>query len=215
MTDRKDLVIIGSGPAGLSAAVYAQRAMLDQVVIEKEPFSGGQIITTERIDNYLGLYGMGGYELAMKFREHADALSVPFLEGEVTAINDDGEVKQITLASGKTIETKAVLFATGARHKTLSVKGEKELAGAGVSYCATCDGAFSAERRRLSWAAAMWRWKMPCIFPTFVKKFILSIDVMDFAERRCFSRRSRKRKISNFSPFMRYRRSVATAKWRK
>ena len=129
MTDRKDLVIIGSGPAGLSAAVYAQRAMLDQVVIEKEPFSGGQIITTERIDNYLGLYGMGGYELAMKFREHADALSVPFLEGEVTAINDDGEVKQITLA-------------TGARHKTLSVKGEKELAGAGVSYCATCDGAF-------------------------------------------------------------------------
>ena len=60
MTDRKDLVIIGSGPAGLSAAVYAQRAMLDQVVIEKEPFSGGQIITTERIDNYLGLYGMGG-----------------------------------------------------------------------------------------------------------------------------------------------------------
>ena len=142
MTDRKDLVIIGSGPAGLSAAVYAQRAMLDQVVIEKEPFSGGQIITTERIDNYLGLYGMGGYELAMKFREHADALSVPFLEGEVTAINDDGEVKQITLASGETIETKAVLFATGARHKTLSVKGEKELAGAGVSYCATCDGAF-------------------------------------------------------------------------
>ena len=129
MTDRKDLVIIGSGPAGLSAAVYAQRAMLDQVVIEKEPFSGGQIITTERIDNYLGLYGMGGYELAMKFREHADALSVPFLEGEVTAINDDGEVKQITLASGETIETKAVLFATGARHKTLSVKGEKELAG--------------------------------------------------------------------------------------
>lgn len=142
MTDRKDLVIIGSGPAGLSAAVYAQRAMLDQVVIEKEPFSGGQIITTERIDNYLGLYGMGGYELAMKFREHADALSVPFLEGEVTAINDDGEVKQITLASRETIETKAVLFATGARHKTLSVKGEKELAGAGVSYCATCDGAF-------------------------------------------------------------------------
>ena len=142
MADRKDLVIIGSGPAGLSAAVYAQRAMLDQVVIEKEPFSGGQIITTERIDNYLGLYGMGGYELAMKFREHADALSVPFLEGEVTAIADDGEGKKITLASGETIETKAVLFATGARHKTLSVKGEKELAGAGVSYCATCDGAF-------------------------------------------------------------------------
>lgn len=142
MADKKDLVIIGSGPAGLSAAVYAQRAMFDQVVIEKEPFSGGQIITTERIDNYLGLYGMGGYDLAVKFREHADALEVPFLEDEVTSIVEEDGVKKITLASGGTIETKAVLFATGARHKMLSVKGEKEFAGAGVSYCATCDGAF-------------------------------------------------------------------------
>lgn len=215
MTDRKDLVIIGSGPAGLSAAVYAQRAMLDQVVIEKEPFSGGQIITTERIDNYLGLYGMGGYELAMKFREHADALSVPFLEGEVTAINDDGEVKQITLASGETIETKAVLLRQGhvIRHFPLRAKRNLPVPAFRTVQLATV--LFSAERRRLSWAAAMWRWRMPCIFPTFVKKFISSIDVMDFAGRRCFSRRSRKRKISNFSHFMRYRRSVATAKWRK
>ena len=74
MTDRKDLVIIGSGPAGLSAAVYAQRAMLDQVVIEKEPFSGGQIITTERIDNYLGLYGMGGYEIGPRPRFRSTAV---------------------------------------------------------------------------------------------------------------------------------------------
>ena len=119
----KDLVIIGSGPAGLSAAVYAKRAMLDVVVIEKAGFSGGQIVTTERVDNYLGLYGESGYSLAMKFREHADALSVPFIDGE-------------------TICTKNVLVATGAGHKKLSVKGEEELTGAGVSYCATCDGAF-------------------------------------------------------------------------
>ncbi|MGN1206070.1 MAG: NAD(P)/FAD-dependent oxidoreductase [Eubacterium sp.] len=142
MEDRKDLVIIGGGPAGLSAAIYAQRAMLDQVVIEKEPFCGGQIITTERIDNYLGLYGTNGYALAMKFREHADALEVPFMEGEVTGIIDDGDTKQITLASGDTILTKAIVFATGASHKMLSVKGEKEFSGVGVSYCATCDGAF-------------------------------------------------------------------------
>lgn len=81
--EKKDLVIIGSGPAGLSAAVYAQRAMLDQVVIEKEMFSGGQIVTTDRIDNYLGLYGENGYDLSVKFREHADALGVPFLEDAV------------------------------------------------------------------------------------------------------------------------------------
>ena len=76
----KDLVIIGSGPAGLAAAVYGKRAMLDEIILEREMIGGGQIITTERVDNYLGLYGISGYELAEKFREHAEALQVPFLE---------------------------------------------------------------------------------------------------------------------------------------
>lgn len=140
--DRKDLVIVGSGPAGLSAAVYAQRAKLNQVVIEKEMFSGGQIVTTERVDNYLGLYGESGYDLAVKFREHADKLGVPFMEDEVSKITDKGEYKEVYLKSGKVIETKAIVIATGANHRKLNVKGEKELTGAGVSYCATCDGAF-------------------------------------------------------------------------
>lgn len=140
--DRKDLVIVGSGPAGLSAAVYAQRAKLDQVVIEKEMFSGGQIVTTDRVDNYLGLYGESGYDLAVKFREHADKLGVPFMEDEVSKITDKGEYKEVYLKSGKVIETKAIVIATGANHRKLNVKGEKELTGAGVSYCATCDGAF-------------------------------------------------------------------------
>lgn len=138
----KDLVIIGSGPAGLSAAVYAQRAMLDQIVIEKEMFSGGQIINTDRIDNYLGLYGENGYDLAVKFREHADALEVPFVEGKVESIEDKGEYKEIHLEDGATVDAKAVIIATGAKHRLLNVKGEKEFTGAGVSYCATCDGAF-------------------------------------------------------------------------
>lgn len=140
--DRKDLVIVGSGPAGLSAAVYAQRAKLDQVVIEKEMFSGGQIVTTDRVDNYLGLYGESGYDLAVKFREHADKLGVTFMEDEVSKITDKGEYKEVYLKSGKVIETKAIVIATGANHRKLKVKGEKELTGAGVSYCATCDGAF-------------------------------------------------------------------------
>ena len=135
----KDLVIIGSGPAGLSAAVYAKRAMLDVVVIEKAGFSGGQIVTTERVDNYLGLYGDS---LAMKFREHADALSVPFIDAEVSSVENESEYKKVQLEDGETICTKNVLVATGAGHKKLSVKGEEELTGAGVSYCATCDGAF-------------------------------------------------------------------------
>lgn len=142
----KDLVIIGSGPAGLSAAVYAQRARLDQVVLEKEPFSGGQIVNTERVDNYLGMYGTSGYELAMAFRSHADELGVPFQEAEVAAVRNEGTHKVVELADGEQIETKAVIVATGAGHRSLGVTGEEKLTGAGVSYCATCDGAFFRDR---------------------------------------------------------------------
>lgn len=146
MADKmKDLIIIGSGPAGLSAAVYAQRAMLDQVVIEKG-FSGGQIVTTEQVDNYLGLYGENGYDLAMRFKDHADQLGVPFLEAEVTQITDSGDHKEVHLEGGEVLTAKAVILATGANHKQLGVPGEQEFSGAGVSYCATCDGAFFRNR---------------------------------------------------------------------
>ena len=146
MADKmKDLIIIGSGPAGLSAAVYAQRAMLDQVVIEKG-FSGGQIVTTEQVDNYLGLYGENGYDLAMRFKDHADQLGVPFLEAEVTQITDRGDHKEVHLEGGEVLTAKSVILATGANHKPLGVPGESEFSGAGVSYCATCDGAFFRNR---------------------------------------------------------------------
>lgn len=137
-----DVVIIGSGPAGLSAAVYAKRAMLDVLVLEKEPFSGGQIVKTEQVDNYLGLNETSGFDMAMKFKEHVDALGVPFKEGTVSAIEDRGTKKNVKLANGEDVETKTVIIATGARHKMLGVEGERRLTGAGVSYCATCDGAF-------------------------------------------------------------------------
>ncbi len=138
----KDLVIVGSGPAGLSAAVYAKRAMMDVVVLEKEAFSGGQIVNTEQVDNYLGLPGISGFDMGMKFREHADTLGVEFDDREVTAIEDHGDHKTVSLEDGSSIETKAVLIATGAKHRKLGVPGEDEFTGAGVSYCATCDGAF-------------------------------------------------------------------------
>ena len=138
-----DLVIIGSGPAGLSAAVYAKRACLDVVVLEKEPMGGGQMIYTQEVDNYLGLPETNGFDLAQKFEQHAKALEVPFISDEVDNVekNTDGTWK-ITGASGTVYETKTVLLATGAGHRKLGVPGEETLAGAGVSYCATCDGAF-------------------------------------------------------------------------
>lgn len=138
-----DLIIIGSGPAGLTAAVYAQRARLDTLVIEKAMVSGGQVLTTYEVDNYPGLPGIGGYDLGLKFREHADRLGARFAEDEVEKIEDEGEggIKRV-IGLGETYEARALILATGAVHRKLGVPGEEELAGAGVSYCATCDGAF-------------------------------------------------------------------------
>ena len=137
-----DLVIVGSGPAGLSAAVYAKRAKMNVLVLEKESFSGGQIVYTEQVDNYLGMYGKSGYELSEAYRSHAEALQVEFREANVEKIEEKEEHKVIILENGERIETKTLLIATGATHKKLLVPGEEEFFGAGGSYCATCDGAF-------------------------------------------------------------------------
>lgn len=141
MSENYDLVIIGSGPAGLAAAIYARRARLHALVLEKEMMSGGQVLTTEEVDNYPGLPGMNGFELGTKFREHADALGVVFAEDEVIKISDLGDWKQID-GRENSYKTRTVIIATGAMHQKLGVSGEEELAGMGVSYCATCDGAF-------------------------------------------------------------------------
>ncbi len=175
-----DLVIIGSGPAGLSAAVYAKRAGFHTLVLEKGAMSGGQVLTTYEVDNYLGMKGMNGFDLGMKFREHADHMGVEFLEAEAVSIEEGmesgvgetaelvacektdpsvkpgrrkeagedkkgGRIYRIVTNKGD-YETRAVLAATGAVHARLHVPGEEELAGMGVSYCATCDGAFFRNR---------------------------------------------------------------------
>lgn len=135
-----DLIIIGSGPAGLSAAIYGKRAGLELLVIEKNYMSGGQILNTYEVDNYLGLPGMNGFDMGMQFREHADKLGVEHAEGEVIGL-EDGSIKKVITTSGE-YEAYAVILATGAVHGHLNVAGEERLTGRGVSYCATCDGAF-------------------------------------------------------------------------
>lgn len=150
-----DLVILGSGPSGLGAAIYAQRAELKTLVIEKEMVSGGQVLTTYEVDNYAGLPGIGGFDLGMKFREHADNLGAEFAEDVVVRIEDAdpaeldmvqaaetaGGLKKI-VGENDTYYTRTVIIATGAHHRKLGVPGEEEMVGMGVSYCATCDGAF-------------------------------------------------------------------------
>lgn len=137
-----DVIVIGSGPAGLAAAIYAKRAELSLLVIEKAALSGGQVINTYEVDNYPGIPGIGGFELSMKFREHADKLGADFITGEVTDFALDNEIKEVTLDSGDVFRAKSVVIATGGAPRHLNVPGEAELSGMGVSYCATCDGAF-------------------------------------------------------------------------
>lgn len=141
-----DLIIIGAGPAGLSAAVYGRRAGLDLMVIEQMPMGGGQVVDTYEVDNYLGMPGINGFDLAQKFRSHADGLGVVFRSGRVTAIRDEGAFKAVETADGVSYEARTLILAGGAEHAKLGVPGEEKYRGQGVSYCATCDGAFFKKR---------------------------------------------------------------------
>lgn len=136
-----DIIIIGSGPAGLSAAIYAQRACLDTIVIEKNGISGGQVLNTWEVDNYPGFPGVTGFELSRQFREHANKLGARVVQDEVVQVELSENVKKV-VCEEETYEARCVILASGAHHRTLEVPGEEELRGAGVSYCATCDGAF-------------------------------------------------------------------------
>lgn len=137
-----DVIIIGSGPAGLSAAVYAKRANLHVLVVEKVYYGTGQIAESHQVDNYLGFSGISGYELGEKFREHAVSLGVEFKDGEAERFEVFAGGYKVYLKNGEILETKTVIYAAGAAHRHLDIHGEQEYSGRGVSYCATCDGAF-------------------------------------------------------------------------
>lgn len=136
-----DVIIIGSGPAGLAAAIYAQRAKLEMIIIEENYISGGQVVNTYEVDNYPGLPGINGMDLGMKMREHAEKMGAQFVRAKVVEIQAEGDIK-VVKTEDETYEAKTIIFAAGAKHRTLDIPGEKEFTGMGVSYCATCDGAF-------------------------------------------------------------------------
>ena len=141
-----DIVIIGSGPAGLSSAIYAQRAGLKAVVVEKNYLGTGQISESERVDNYPGLYGENGFDLGEKFRSHAESLGTEFIEGEAVKISKNATDYSIELDNGNSLETHTVIYAVGTERRKLQVEGEKEFSGRGVSYCAVCDAAFYKDK---------------------------------------------------------------------
>lgn len=137
-----DLIIIGSGPAGLSAAVYGKRAGFNILVMEKEAMSGGQILNTYEVDNYLGMPGVNGFDMGMEFHRHVKEMGVHFKNARVTGIEKTERNSFVITTEEGTEEAKSIIIATGATHALLDVSGEERLTGRGVSYCATCDGAF-------------------------------------------------------------------------
>lgn len=141
-----DLIIIGGGPAGLSAAIYGARARLKTLVVEKM-YAGGQAAITDRIENYPGFVeGIGGMELTEAMKMQAERFGAKFVNGEAQRIipKDNGFIVEL---KNEQLEAKAVILAMGAEARKLMVKGEKEFTGRGVSYCATCDGAFYTDKK--------------------------------------------------------------------
>jgi len=138
-----DLIIIGAGPAGLTAAIYAQRANLKTLILEKETI-GGQISSSPLVENYPGFKQISGMELSNNFFEQAISLGADFEIEEVLKI-ENGKTKKV-ITDQNTYECKSIIIATGAHHRKLGLENEEELIGKGVHYCATCDGAFYKDK---------------------------------------------------------------------
>ena len=147
MTGKYDVVIIGGGPAGLTAGLYTSRAMMKSLLIEKG-IPGGQMATTYRIENYPGFdEGISGLELSQRMERQARKFGLEFSSGRVEEIRLDDNEKVLIIVDGLEIRTKALIIATGVEPKSLKVDGEERFRGRGVSYCATCDGAFFRDKK--------------------------------------------------------------------
>lgn len=160
-----DVIVIGGGPAGLTAAIYLARACYRVLVIEKEHF-GGQITITDRVVNYPGIASISGAALTENMRQQAEAFGAEFKLAEVTALDMSGDIKTVHTTQGL-LSCFGVLLAAGARPRSAGFAGEETFRGRGVAYCATCDGEFfrgkpSAANRSLSSAAAMRRLRRAC-----------------------------------------------------
>lgn len=139
-----DLIIIGAGSAGLPAGMYASRYKLKNCVIGAMP--GGALATSHKVENYPGTLSASGREIMDRFTEHAVSSGTELIQDEVTSVTKDGNIFTVKTASGKTLESKYVLLAIGNKYRHLGVPGEEQFLGAGVSYCATCDGMFFRNR---------------------------------------------------------------------
>ena len=142
-----ELIIIGSGPAGYTASIYAARAALNPVVFEGALDSGGALMNTTEVENFPGFPdGVMGPDLMDQMRSQAEKFGAQLISDDVEAVDLTGKVKKVTDSAGKVWEAKAVILAMGSGYRKLGVEGEEQLSGRGVSWCATCDGAFFRDK---------------------------------------------------------------------
>ena len=142
-----ELIIIGSGPAGYTAAIYAARAALNPVVFEGALDSGGALMNTTEVENFPGFPdGVMGPDLMDQMRSQAEKFGAQLISDDVEAVDLTGKVKKVTDSAGKVWKAKAVILAMGSGYRKLGVEGEEQLSGRGVSWCATCDGAFFRDK---------------------------------------------------------------------
>ena len=137
----KDITIIGAGPAGLTAAIYALRSGKSVLLLEAKTY-GGQIVNTPEIDNYPAMPHVSGFEFAQKLYEQAASFGAEIIYEAASSIEDRGGIKVVKTTKNNSYESKAVIIATGAKNRPMGIDREEELIGHGVSYCATCDGMF-------------------------------------------------------------------------
>lgn len=135
-----DVIIIGAGPAGMTSSIYASRANLDVLMVEKK-YPGGQMLSTAEIENYTGYENITGPDLSEKMFEHSKKFGTDFVFGEIKKVKIENNIKILEI-SGKTYKSKSIIIATGTQARLLGIEGEKEFTSKGVSYCAVCDGAF-------------------------------------------------------------------------
>lgn len=147
MSEIHDVIIIGSGPAGYTAAIYAARASLNPIVFEGALDSGGALMNTTEVENYPGFAeGIDGPDLMMEMRKQAERFGATLITDDVTAVELTGEVKVVKDSDDKEYRAKTVVLAMGSGYRRLGVEGEDRLSGRGVSWCATCDGAFFRDK---------------------------------------------------------------------
>ena len=175
-----NLTVIGGGPAGLTSAIYAAREGIDTLIIERSGV-GGQVGVTERIDNYPGFPdGIAGGQLAAQMRAHAERFGVEILPGQsVTSVQAMGDSKLVTTETGDEYCSDAVIIATGSRYRRLNLPGEEDLIGAGIHFCATCDGPFYKGQEMLVIGGG----NSGIEEGLFLTKFATKVTIVEFADR--------------------------------